>query len=87
MEKDGIAYVQELTDGGVSWVPVTIGVEGDVEAEIIPAGGPCAGRKLPVLIAEPGGSTQKEWLSIQPAKQGDNHVLKNGEELPSLRKT
>ena len=52
MEKDGAAYVQGAHGRVVSWVPVTIGVEGDVEAEIIPQ----EGHALDVnslLIAEP----------------------------------
>ena len=53
MEKDGTNYVQEISDGTVSWVPVDIGVESDVEMEIIPVEGNSLDENS-VLIAEPG---------------------------------
>ena len=52
-EKDGNNYVQEITDGTVSWIPVDIGVEGDVDMEIIPADGNTLD-ETSVLIASPG---------------------------------
>ena len=70
MEKDGTAYVQELTDGGVSWVPVTIGVEGDVEAEIIPQEGHALDENS-LLIAEPGEQYPEGMAVNSAAKQGE----------------
>ena len=70
MEKDGAAYVQELTDGGVSWVPVTIGVEGDVEAEIIPQEGHALDENS-LLIAEPGEQYPEGMAVNSAAKQGE----------------
>ena len=52
-EKDGNNYVQEITDGTVSWIPVNIGVEGDVDMEIIPEEGKTLD-ETSVLIASPG---------------------------------
>ena len=52
-EKDGNNYVQEITDGTVSWIPVDIGVEGDVDMEIIPEDGKTLD-ETSVLIASPG---------------------------------
>lgn len=70
MEKDGAAYVQELTDGVVSWVPVTIGVEGDVEAEIIPQEGHALDENS-LLIAEPGEQYPEGMAVNSAAKQGE----------------
>ena len=70
MEKDGAAYVQELTDGAVSWVPVTIGVEGDVEAEIIPQEGHALDENS-LLIAEPGEQYPEGMAVNSAAKQGE----------------
>ena len=70
MEKDGTAYVQELTDGVVSWVPVTIGVEGDVEAEIIPQEGHALDENS-LLIAEPGEQYPEGMAVNSAAKQGE----------------
>ena len=70
MEKDGTAYVQELTDGAVSWVPVTIGVEGDVEAEIIPQEGHALDENS-LLIAEPGEQYPEGMSVNSAAKQGE----------------
>lgn len=70
MEKDGAAYVQELTDGVVSWVPVTIGVEGDVEAEIIPKEGHALDENS-LLIAEPGEQYPEGMAVNSAAKQGE----------------
>lgn len=86
MEKDGAAYVQELTDGVVSWVPVTIGVEGDVEAEIIPQEGHALDENS-LLIAEPGEqSSGRNGCQFSRQNRGNKRCLKNGEELPGLRK-
>lgn len=70
MEKDGAAYVQKLTDGVVSWVPVTIGVEGDVEAEIIPQEGHALDENS-LLIAEPGEQYPEGMAVNSAAKQGE----------------
>ena len=70
MEKDGTAYIQELTDGVVSWVPVTIGVEGDVEAEIIPQEGHALDENS-LLIAEPGEQYPEGMAVNSAAKQGE----------------
>ena len=70
MEKDGAAYVQTLTEGVVSWVPVTIGVEGDVEAEIIPQEGHALDENS-LLIAEPGEQYPEGMAVNSAAKQGE----------------
>lgn len=38
-DQGGTTYVQAVTNGLIHWVPVTTGVESDIEAEIIPAEG------------------------------------------------
>lgn len=70
MEKDGTNYVQEIGDGTVSWVPVDIGVEGDVEMEIIPAGGSFLDENS-VLIAKPGEQYTEGMAVTASGKQGE----------------
>ncbi|MFR2898000.1 efflux RND transporter periplasmic adaptor subunit [Hungatella sp.] len=70
MEKDGTNYVQEISDGTVSWVPVDIGVEGDVEMEIIPVEG-SSWMKTPILIAEPGEQYTDGMAVTSSGKQGE----------------
>lgn len=70
MEKDGTNYVQEISDGTVSWVPVDIGVEGDVEMEIIPVEGSSLDENS-VLIAEPGEQYTDGMAVTSSGKQGE----------------
>ena len=70
MEKDGTNYVQEISDGTVSWVPVDIGVEGDVEMEIIPVEGNSLDENS-VLIAEPGEQYTDGMAVTSSGKQGE----------------
>ena len=70
MEKDGTNYVQEIGDGTVSWVPVDIGVEGDVEMEIIPAGGSFLDENS-VLIAKPGEQYTEGMAVTASGQQGE----------------
>lgn len=39
LEKEGESFVLAVRDGAIHWMPVTVGVEGDVDAEILPAEG------------------------------------------------
>lgn len=39
LEQDGTTYVQSVADGKIHWVPVTTGVESDIDTEITPAEG------------------------------------------------
>ena len=70
MEKDGTNYVQEIGDGTVSWVPVDIGVESDMEMEIIPAGGSFLDENS-VLIAKPGKQYTEGMAVTASEKQGE----------------
>ncbi len=38
IQKDGIDYVQAVRDGMLHWIPVDIGVEGDLMTEVTPSG-------------------------------------------------
>ncbi len=38
-DRDGGSFVVSVKDGAIHWIPVELGVEGDVETEIIPKGG------------------------------------------------
>ena len=69
-EKDGNNYVQEITDGTVSWIPVDIGVEGDVDMEIIPADGNTLD-ETSVLIASPGEQYPEGMAVTSSAEQGE----------------
>lgn len=50
-EDSGNTYVQTVREGLVHWVPVTLGIEGDVEVEIIPAEGETLDETSQVLTA------------------------------------
>ena len=39
LDKDGGLFVASVKDGTIHWIPVELGVEGDVETEIIPKDG------------------------------------------------
>ncbi len=69
-EKDGNNYVQEITDGTVSWIPVDIGVEGDVDMEIIPADGNTLD-ETSVLIASPGEQYPEGMAVTSSIGQGE----------------
>lgn len=69
-EKDGNNYVQEITDGTVSWIPVDIGVEGDVDMEIIPADGKTLD-ETSVLIASPGEQYAEGMAVTSSVGQGE----------------
>ena len=69
-EKDGNNYIQEITDGAVSWIPVDIGVEGDVDMEIIPADGKTLD-ETSVLIASPGEQYAEGMAVTSSVGQGE----------------
>ena len=69
-EKDGNNYIQEITDGTVSWIPVDIGVEGDVDMEIIPADGKTLD-ETSVLIASPGEQYTEGMAVTSSVGQGE----------------
>ena len=53
LEQDGTTYVQAVADGKIHWVPVTTGVESDIEIQIIPAEGETLDETTQ-LVAVPG---------------------------------
>ena len=69
-EKDGNNYIQEITDGTVYWIPVDIGVEGDVDMEIIPADGKTLD-ETSVLIASPGEQYAEGMAVTSSVGQGE----------------
>lgn len=69
-EKDGNNYIQEITDGAVSWILVDIGVEGDVDMEIIPADGKTLD-ETSVLIASPGEQYAEGMAVTSSVGQGE----------------
>lgn len=66
-DKDGATYVLVVHDGLIHWVPVTVGVEGDLMTEIVPAEGETLNENT-ILVASPNES-YTEGLAVQAMVQ------------------
>ncbi len=66
-DKDGGTYVLTVRNGLVHWVPVTVGVEGDLMTEIAPVEGETLD-ETSILIASPNESYQ-EGMAVQAMVQ------------------
>lgn len=66
-DKDGTSYVQAVNDGAVHWIPVTAGVESDIETELIPGEGESLNESS-VLLASPG-EMYSEGMAVMPIQK------------------
>lgn len=67
LEQDGKTYVQTVQDGKLAWVPVGLGVESDVEVQVIPEGDAKLDDTVPVVLAPDGSYT--DGMEVLSAEQ------------------
>ena len=67
LEKEGTSYVQTVSDSLIHWVPVELGVESDIETEILPGDGETLDDTT-LLVASPG-EMYAEGMSVMALEQ------------------